>query len=65
MERVVREIFVEISLELYKDLWKSIPGRWVNICKGPVVANELDIFEEQQADQQGWNGVSKRVSGKR
>lgn len=56
---------MEISLELYKDLWKSIPGRWVNICKGPVVANELDIFEEQQADQQGWNGVSKGVRGKR
>ena len=37
----------------------------MSISKGPVVGNELGTFREQQADQQGWNGVSLGEGGKR
>lgn len=53
------------ALSYTKGGGKSIPGRQISICKGPVVGNELDVFKEQQAGQQGWNGSSKWESGGR
>lgn len=38
---------------------KSILGRRISICKGPVLGNEQSIFKEQPAGQPGGNGSAE------